>query len=512
MARFGLGRRLAVASVGAALVAGSLGCTGSGGSAGSAAAADAAGKDAAATVDSGQAADSAKSGDTAAVGDASSGADGTADAGSKDTGSAGGQDIAVQDTGASQADIAKNLADAKKAEADLYTAFCKLNFKCDTGLAYTNLDACRDELLASGGLIFFGDGLKAIAAGRAKFDASKLAGCIATMDDKCTFLKEPRLPAACSGLFAGQIDAGFQCDRGEDCKTGYCKKNAVNDNACPGACAAPGKAGAKCEDDAACEVPNVCTDALTCGAYKPAQKGEDCSNTACADGLICLDDGTNVTCVTPVAEKGTCFPGDGSCQDGLYCLSKDSQSEGKCTGKLAAGKSCDKAAWYSGATENPCVKDYVCVDIAKDATQATCEPVVALGKPCKSGDQCKGADEECSGPKGAETTCNYLPAKGADCEPLTQDDIDNGFLACLPPFVCSKAGKCVDRPGPDADCIEDKCAADLWCDVNASKAGKCKTFGKSGEACTTFQDESSSCGDGLVCGAKSETCQAPVCK
>jgi hypothetical protein len=153
------------------------------------------------------------------------------------------------------------MAAASKAESDIYLAFCKQNLVCDTGLYWSNATACRDTLLIDGGLTsltFFADGKAAIAAGRATFDAATLAECLASFDAKCTFLLVPDVPAACSQLFKGLVDNAFACTYDQDCKSGFCKRNAANDPECLGTCAAKVATGAICISNAQCPLGNIC--------------------------------------------------------------------------------------------------------------------------------------------------------------------------------------------------------------------------------------------------------------
>ena len=486
------------------------GCASGGGGTGGTAIADAAAKDSGAG-DAAKADATATVGDTTVAGADGTKADGTTPAG--DTATAASADVPQQDTGVTKDEIAKQTADAKKAEADLYLAFCKLNFVCATGFPWTNAQACRDELLVSGGLVFFGEGLAAIAAGKAKFNAAGVAACVATLDSKCTFFKGGRLPQACQDMFTGLVDNGNGCDQDYDCKNKFCKKKDANDPACQGVCAAPAKAGATCAGDAGCEMPNVCSDASKCAPYAPAAKGDDCTDVECAEGLVCVPDGDSNTCVDPAPEGAPCYVGDYACKKELFCVTNKVDTAGKCAKRFEASKACDLGAVIDNKSEDPCQTDFGCIEIATDATAGTCEPIVSVGKPCKSVSQCKGYDEDCVGAVADKMVCAYLPGKGGTCAPLDQADIDAGYLDCLPPFVCNgKTKKCVERPPVGDPCIEQKCAADLWCDTGDSDIGVCAAFGKAGEACTTFVDESSSCIPSLICGAKDDKCVAPVCK
>lgn len=423
-----------------------------------------------------------------------------------------GADVPQQDTGVKPDEVAKQLADAKKAEGELYTSFCKLNFVCDTGYEWTNTQACAAELAATGGLNFFANGMAAIAAGRAKFAPATLAACVATLDSKCTFFTPP-LPQPCQALFVGLVDAGFGCDRDEDCKDKFCQRKAANDLACQGLCAAPAKAGANCDTDAGCVAPNVCLEAGKCGAYTLVGKGQDCTDVDCLAGLVCISQGETYVCAEPAGEGAPCYVDDNACKLELYCLTSKVDEQGKCTKRVASGKVCDLQGWFDGLSERPCGQDLVCAELSKDATQATCTPYVPLGKPCVAADQCKGKDEECSGPAEGQFTCNYVPSKGEACEPLEQEWLDAGYVDCLPPAVCDdKSSKCVDLPAPGKACIAGRCAHAAWCETTAAGKEVCAAYGKVGEPCTIFIEEASSCNVGLICEIKGEKCALPLCQ
>lgn len=471
------------------------------------------------TTASGATADAGSLSD-AGLGD-SSGADTSAGDGKGDNGGAdsagssdsGGADIAVQDTGVGAEQIAAQLKAAQKAEADFYLALCKLNFTCETGLYLSNAEGCAADLAQSGGLTMFFDGIAALKAGRASFDAAKAAACIASLDSSCTFFKGLTLPAACEAMFSGLVDNSFQCSGDAECKSGYCKLNDANDSACPGACAAAAAAGAACSSDSACQSPLWCIDGK-CAAAKFAKDGESCEELPCADGLLCMEGAADFVCSAPIVVGQPCTVGDYLCAKGSYCKAADAESDGVCTAEVANGKACDRDAWYDGASDSPCGQGSVCVPLADDATEYACKPFAAVGGACTSTDQCQGYDQACFAFEDGSNKCDYLPGEGEACEPLSVEEIDAGYLACLPPFGCdATSSKCVAAPTAGKPCVEMSCAANLWCDGDwETGEGTCKTLGKSGEPCQSFLDGSTTCADGLMCGAKSETCVAPICK
>lgn len=483
------------------------------------------GETATSTPGTGIAADTSNSGDAAATDTAapkdgatadSAVADGKGDTSTADATADGGSgaDVSKQDTGVTPDQIAANLQAAKKAEAEFTLALCKLNFTCDTGFYFTDAAACAADLAASGGLAMFADGIAAVKEGRATVDAAMASACMATLDKSCTFFKSLALPEPCHKMFAGKLDNTYQCVSDVECKSSFCKFNDANDPACPGACAAAAAAGGACDSDSACQFPLWCIEGK-CTAPSYAAKGAICNELPCADGLLCLESGDDYVCSDPDKIGAVCAVGDGTCAAGSYCAAKTADdTDGVCTAAVASGKTCDVDLWYEGATESPCAKGTVCVPLAVDATAATCQPYAAVGQACTSGDQCQGADELCAIMADESAKCQYLPGLGKACEPLSVDEIDYGMRACLPPYGCdSKTKKCVELPGAGKPCVEMRCAADLWCDGDWDVGtGTCKTFGKNSEPCQSFVDGSSTCDVGLMCGAKSETCVAPVCK
>lgn len=495
-----LGATLMTLAVAAAGCGTSSGGSGGGGSADASPTGDTAG-----TLDGGAKADGG--GDGATLGDGQGAGDAAKTDAAKDSAAA---DVPMQDTGATKDTIAANLAAAKKAEVDLYLAFCKANLTCDTGLYLSQPEACKDLLLADGGLVFFSEGLLSIQSGRATFDATQVAACIATIDAKCTFFNAQPLPAACSAMFKGSVDDGFGCDRTEDCKTGYCKKNLANDAECPGICTKKLASGAACDDPTSCAAPDICLDSGKCGAYVLGKKGDDCTFAGCEAGLICLGTDTAASCEQPVATGGTCTVMDYVCGSTGYCVAPNDTSDGKCAPLKKAGEACDKNAWYDGISENPCGAGLVCVPLSDAPTAtATCKATSPIGGPCLIAEQCPGYDQGCFVDAKGVGTCDWMPSKGEACEPLSDEDIQNGYIACMPPFVCDDKSKvCVPRPAAGKPCLEYVCAQDLYCDADTV----CQAHGKLGDACTTNDDGTNSCVLGLVCGAKSSKCETPTCK
>jgi hypothetical protein len=440
-----------------------------------------------------------------------SGADTAGADGKAGDGGSSSADVAVQDTGVGKEQVAAQVQSAKEFEGKFYDALCTHDEDCGLGLYLTNIAGCRAYLLGQGGVPFVADGIDAVAAGRATFDAAKAAACLATVDATCTIFSGDVLPAACREMFVGLVDNGFGCDRDQDCKASFCKKKIVNDSACLGICTAPAAAGGACDVDAGCEAPQVCM-AGQCGKYVPAAKGEDCTFDLCGPGLVCVTDGDANTCIEPGGEGAPCYTGEGACTSGFHCEAADFETQGKCAADLALGAACDLDAWYEGAIDNPCGDANFCVPAAVEATATVCKPLAKLGDACTASEQCTGLDQACYEAEGGGYVCDYLPSDGDACEPLAPEDVEAGWLACLPPYVCGADSTCVLPPVTAGKaCIEDQCGAGLWCDTTAAKP-VCMAYGKAGDACTTFEDESSSCEAGLVCGIKTETCVAPTCK
>ena len=121
-------------------------------------------------------------------------------------------------------------------------------------------------------------------------------------------------------------------------------------------------------------------------------EGESCeTNDECntAAGLICVIKlgSAKGTCATLEEVDGgmACDGDDQVCADGFYCDGEN------CIAHKKTGKPCDSGADYECTPEDHCVT-------ATDATEGTCEPRLALNKPCASDAEC--ASGYCAIPPG----------------------------------------------------------------------------------------------------------------
>ncbi len=280
-------------------------------------------------------------------------------------------------------------------------------------------------------------------------------------DDPCTD-DEVCLEGACA---AGTF---FDCDDGDPCTDDGCDglggcTHAFNED--------------PCDDGTACTTDDVCGEGVCAG-----------TNNLCDDENPCTFDGCE-------PQTGDCLhePAAIPCDDGNACTTNDFCVSGNCVGINVLV--CDDA--------NPCTDDSCdslagCQHLPNDA-------------PCDDGEACTPVDQCVDGAcTGLENVC--LCDNDADCQPLQDDDLCNGSLACLDGLCQIDPASVIacDDPAPD-DCVVFQCDP---------ATGSCKAFSKADDAPCDDQDvctlgevclgglctpaETVDCDDGELCTA--ETC------
>ncbi|MBQ9817580.1 MAG: hypothetical protein IJM59_08995 [Proteobacteria bacterium] len=223
----------------------------------------------------------------------------------------------------------------------------------------------------------------------------------------------------------------IKCADGLTCNasTNKCEKTSgtpAADDSCKGK-----QANDVCGVNKVCDANLKCVDKAAEGGDK-AQKGEDCSSKACAEGLICGDD-------KKCAEK----PADGGdkAQKGEDCSSK----------ACDAGLKCDDAS-------KKCVED-------------------KGGEGGEGDEACKGkkANDECGTNKVCDANLKCVDKeeefKGdAECKGKSADD------ECGTNKVCDKDLKCVEKTEADVPCDEDNPCANKSSVCNLEKK-KCVKLG-----------------------------------
>ncbi len=261
-------------------------------------------------------------------------------------------------------------------------------------------------------------------------------------DDPCT-ADEACLEGACA---AGTF---FDCDDGDPC----------TDDECDGLDGCAHELNEEpCDDGTPCTVEDACTDGLCAGLANSCDDDNPCTFDGCEPVTgECLHE----SAVIPCDDEDACTTND-------FCVA------GACSGINILA--CDD--------DNPCTDDSCeplsgCVHASNDVL---CDD----GEACTPADQC--VDGICTG---LENIC--LCEDATDCQPLQDDDLCNGSLACID-GLCQIDPETVvscDDPNPD-DCVVFDCDA---------ATGDCK--GKS-------KVDDDSCDDQDVC-TLGETCQAGLC-
>ena len=320
---------------------------------------------------------------------------GSGSGGSGSGGSGGG--VSIDDLGT---EYAKAICTAQsECFGPLFAAFIGTEANCQAMMKASFEDSSLQVLKAS------------IAAGRVKYDGTKVAACVASIASMaCT--PNPNNSDACQGVFNGQVAVDGQCHSDVDCAgNGYCLTQE-----CPGKCQLYVGAGESCE-------PARCDDGLYCG------EGNKCTATL-ADGEACTDDDQ--------CKSDNCDNDDG--KDGV--CSKAGISDFAPNGTVKEGESCDP--------EKGILCDAGLACAFKGFDRAAGKPDTACVKPVGAGETCN---------MGWPSTC----VTGYRCDADIQSGKFDGKCVAMPAAGEDCIGEDAAAGGPRCDlgldCIDDKCAA-----------------------------------------------------
>jgi hypothetical protein len=258
----------------------------------------------------------------------------------------------------------------------------------------------------------------------------------------------------------------------------------------------------------------LCSSSVSSGAcgvcLEQRRLGQTCGGAAqgCSRSAVCRD-GICQTMKKPLGASCRLQPKGGDlfdCDDELYCSGTSGQ--GTCAERLALGVACAPLA--------VCVPGALCSNgVCTTQDAASC----AL-RGCGQGQYCGTVD--------SVATCQAgTLAIGARCGIVDGSFVDNG---CAATAVCGSRDfpnggggpatveTCLPAPGEGEVCINDVCAAGLFCRYGAEDCSgtidrRCARLGQEGEACASFglgRDEDmylSSCAPQLECRAG--RCQQP---
>ncbi len=320
---------------------------------------------------------------------------------------------------------------------------------CDDGDACTQYDSCNSFFKCKGVPMACWDGLPCTT------DAC-IGGTCVFKDVNCAD-GDPCTTDLCDAVAGGCYSTPKSCLDTNACTTDSC-------DAKSGECMHVPLDGTPCAD------PSWCTKADTCVAGM-------CVGTpiVCSDGNPCTDD----SCYEG---NGTCWfqPKSGSCEDGNFCTTGDTCSNGTCTG--GGAMNCDDG--------NPCTSD-LCDKLAAKCTHG---PLIASNPPCDDNDVCTEL-EYCD--NGA--CVGGIPTNCSDGSPCTID-------SCLVGVGCAHVagGNGCDDANP---CTVDACDVQGACTHTANSAGICTdgNFCTTDEHCvgTTCVSQPTSCDDANSCTSDS---------
>ena len=261
------------------------------------------------------------------------------------------------------------------------------------------------------------DPVRAVAAGRATYDASGAGACLsfietASCDVLESFMNGAYPQAACAAAIAGKLADGDSCYSHESCASGVC---IFSPNACPSTCVTLTPSGSPCQPGVPCAAGSFCNILLATPACTPlSQLDGPCMNDAwCGPGLFCEFISLQSNGCRARATSGSCTS-DNQCAIGYRCSNAST-----CVAWRAAGESCTQG-------ENACGPGLWC------GAGGTC---VDGPKPSEACGTVNGEDRPCIGgwcsSSGTAYVCAAWLAPGGTCSLASQ---------CSPTDVCDTAG------------------------------------------------------------------------
>ncbi|MDP1824278.1 MAG: hypothetical protein Q8L48_13575 [Archangium sp.] len=322
----------------------------------------------------------------------------------------------------------------------------------------------------------------AYADGRATFDATAAASCLAAVRNMTCTNTSPPGYESCYAVFPGVVPLGGSCYSSTDCTSaGYCNTSMT----CPGQCVARVALGQPATRDEQCPANaqaygGVCVARIALG-QSCAPTGGVTDSHYCVDGATCDASDLCVT-RTPTLLQGNGQPCNTTtleCGVGLNCIA------GTCAPYVTAGNACDsvrRCQW-----DLSCNAANVCA--APAAAGATC----GSGTGCRSGLFCNiptgMTTGTCATRRTVDQTCTYA---GYECDLA---------LFCTA-TATTMTGVCKAPYAPGAACRYDgsyqQCGAGYCTATSTVVTGVCANRKTTGASCVTSQEcQSSSCTSGV---------------
>lgn len=323
-------------------------------------------------------------------------------------------------------------------------AVCQVQAKCRQDARYVE-QQCEDDAKS----IFDADLPKAVAAGRATFDAKSAQTCLDALNARSCDESQPDI-VACQQAVKGALAVGASCNWLYECAQGLCTSDVGA--TCPAKCGPVSGLGQPCDPPCDARLGLRCIDNACSLPHKADEKCA--SDTDCASGLWCDGFGK---CAARAFAQAAC-DGDNECTTGLWC--DRSPEGGLCRAQVRSAQACTASS--AEAILHACVDGDVCRGFTFAKTGATpgiCAPTGEVGSSCIESAQvtgcgnglvCKGgacAEKPTSGPCSAVDDCKDGVAfcDGMQCQLLKA-----AGAACATGAECAShdcdasSGKCVD--------------------------------------------------------------------
>ncbi len=328
---------------------------------------------------------------------------------------------------------------------------------------------------------------RAYADGRATFDATMAARCLAGLRDATCTVSNPPGYYDCTRVFPGAVGVNGLCFGTDECTSAlYCDTSTT----CPGRCVArvalgqPVTAPQQCVANAE-PYGGLCAPLIALG-QSCAPTGGNPALHQCVEGGVC---GPADQCITWTA---TVLQGNGQacnnttgleCGQGLNCVAN------VCTPYVTAGNPCDTVRGcqqdlrcnasntcvvrsVAGATcsTSECASSLFC-NKPTGSTTGTCTPLRTVDQTCTNGSACvpglfctatSTAPGVCKAPYAIGATCTYNPAAFTQCGPGYCTATSTSLTG-----VCANkkitGATCVSYEECQGACVSGRCTAPSYC-------------------------------------------------
>lgn len=269
--------------------------------------------------------------------------------------------------------------------------------------------------------------IKAVNAGRAAYDKTQAAACLAVLPTSDCYTAGRSRPGACAAVFVGTVPADGDCYGFADCQANL--RCTSGFSVCPGKCQALKGLGETCDNQ------EDCIDTAGCGFDEGAghkickargAQGDTCLEIEprCQPELWCFGRSDHSgSCIVPPTTCTDCCDENAACMPRSYCAPPAAgpitpDNPGDCQARRHLGESC-----VAGAGNPPCENMTACIG-------GQCVLYAAIGESCADGRPCLTGWCPASG----DLLCQPPLAPGANC--TSNQQCGNG--QCGPGNTCQQ--------------------------------------------------------------------------